>query len=232
MEFFEAVAKRRSIRKYSKTPVPDQVVEKALDAAIKAPNSSNLQAWEFYWVQSPEKKQALIEACFSQNAAATAQQFVVFVSRIDTWKRNRDVLMEQLKSQGEVKSYMKDYYYKAIPLSYVTEPTGVLGFIKKTIACVLGISKPVPRGPAYRSELYEVVTKSCALACENFMLAISAQGFDSCPMEGFDAVRVQKVLNLKGLFHVVMVISVGEKDPSTPNIPQFRVPKDLVIFKV
>ena len=34
--------------------------------------------------------------------------------------------------------------------------------------------------------LFETVSKSTALACQNFMLALVAEGFDSCPMEGFD----------------------------------------------
>ena len=35
------------------------------------------------------KKEQMVEACFSQNAAKTAKELVVAVARIDTWKRNR-----------------------------------------------------------------------------------------------------------------------------------------------
>ena len=47
MEFFEVVKARRSVRKYTSAVVPDLVIQKALDAAVMAPNSSNLQAWNF-----------------------------------------------------------------------------------------------------------------------------------------------------------------------------------------
>ena len=60
MNFFETVERRRSVRKYLKEPVPRPVMQKALDAALLAPNSSNLQPWEFYWVTQPEKKQQLV----------------------------------------------------------------------------------------------------------------------------------------------------------------------------
>ena len=33
-----------------------------------------------------------LKACFSQNAAKTAQELIVAVSRIDTWKRNRNLI--------------------------------------------------------------------------------------------------------------------------------------------
>ena len=56
MDFFEVVAKRRSIRKFTDEPISDDMIAKALDAAVLAPNSSNVQTWNFYWVKSPDKK--------------------------------------------------------------------------------------------------------------------------------------------------------------------------------
>ena len=34
--------------------------------------------------------------------------------------------------------------------------------------------------------------KTCALAAQTFMLAMSNEGYDTCPMEGFDSRRVKK----------------------------------------
>jgi nitroreductase len=60
MEFSEVIRTRRSIRGYTDKSVPAAVMNKALDEALLAPNSSNMQSWEFYWVRSPQKKQKLI----------------------------------------------------------------------------------------------------------------------------------------------------------------------------
>jgi nitroreductase len=68
MDFFEAVDRRRSVRKFTNTEVPESVMKKCLKASLLAPNSSNLQPWEFYWVRSQKKKKQVVEACFSQNA--------------------------------------------------------------------------------------------------------------------------------------------------------------------
>ena len=73
MDFFDLIDKRRSVRKFSNESIPEEVITKALEAAVLAANSSNLQPWEFYWVKSRNKKDDLIKACFSQNAAKTAQ---------------------------------------------------------------------------------------------------------------------------------------------------------------
>ena len=102
MEYFDLVRKRRSVRKFINEKVPEEVITKALKAALLAPNSSNLQPWEFYWVKDIKNKKGLIKACFSQNAAKTAQELIVAVSRIDTWKRNRDLILDNYKKKGKL----------------------------------------------------------------------------------------------------------------------------------
>ena len=72
MDFFEAVNKRRSVRRFTDTPVPESIMRKCLKTSVLAANSSNLQPWEFYWIRDKEKKKKIIEACFSQNAANLA----------------------------------------------------------------------------------------------------------------------------------------------------------------
>jgi nitroreductase len=58
MELYEAIYGRRSIRDYKSEPVPKAVLEKILDAAIRAPSNSNVQPWEFI-VLAGRKKQEL-----------------------------------------------------------------------------------------------------------------------------------------------------------------------------
>jgi nitroreductase len=137
-----------------------------------------------------------------------------------------------MKEEGPVSKDVEAYYYKIIPFLYTQDPFGILGFLKYIIFSVMGWFKPIVRSPKFRSELFEVVTKTTALACENFMLAIAAQGYGSCPMEGFDEVRVKKLLNLGRSSHVVMVISVGDIDPSGIFGEQHRVDSKLVVHKV
>ena len=55
MDFFETVNKRRSVRKFTNTEVPEYVMRKCLKASVLIPNSSNLQPWEFYWVRNLKK---------------------------------------------------------------------------------------------------------------------------------------------------------------------------------
>ena len=56
MDFFEVLKKRRSVRKFTDSEVPEDVMRKCLKLSLLAPNSSNIQPWEFYWVRNLEKK--------------------------------------------------------------------------------------------------------------------------------------------------------------------------------
>ena len=232
MDFFDLVNKRRSVRKFSNKKVPEEVILKSLRAGLLAANSSNLQPWEFYWVKNKNKKEELVKACFSQNAAKTAQELIVAVSRIDTWRRNRDFVLEDYKNKEKLLPIIEKYYKKAIPFSYFHDFFGISGIIKKIISFfinIVGLFKPMPRGPIFKHDVFEIVTKTTALACQNFMMALVSEGYDSCPMEGFDDKRVKKILNLNNKSHIVMVLGVGKADPKGIYGERFRIDEDLVI---
>mgnify|MGYP000417362218 CR=1 FL=1 len=233
MEFFEAVKARRSIRKYlPDVEVADDIVEKALDAALLAPNSSNMQTWEFYWVQTPQKKQKLVEACLSQNAARSAKHLLVFVANPGNWRRSQKEMVRQISQNGveNAPKLMLTYYEKLIPMTY---GMSFLAPLKWLIYNTTGLCRPMSRRPWSARDVQEVAIKSSALAAENFMLAISAQGYDTCPMEGFDEVRVKKILGLKSCSaRVVMVVSVGKRDPNKVWGEQVRFDKTWFIKKI
>lgn len=231
MNFYDVVKKRRSVRKFTSEAIPEEVMHRILDAGLLAPNSSNLQPWEFYWVKNQLKKNELALACFSQKAATTASELIVAVSRIDTWKRNRDLLMMALEAQGKIPSAVRTYYKKAIPLAYYQDPLGLASLVRKIVFTCVGFFRPTPRKTS-RADLFETVSKTTALACENIMLAIVAEGYDSCPMEGFDEVRVKKILGLNSQSHIVMVIGIGKGDPTGIFGKQVRLNKSLFIHEV
>jgi nitroreductase len=47
MEAMEAILSRRSIRRYTGEPVPEEVIKELLAAAMSAPSASNEQPWQF-----------------------------------------------------------------------------------------------------------------------------------------------------------------------------------------
>src|SRR5579885_1496290 len=56
---FEVMYSAGSIRRFKPDPVPDEIITKILDAAIRAPSGSNAQSWLFIVVKDAEKRRQL-----------------------------------------------------------------------------------------------------------------------------------------------------------------------------
>ena len=90
-----------------------------------------------------------------------------------------------------------------------------MGIAKKILSffiSIVGFFILVPIGPVFRHDVFEIVTKTTALACQNFMVALVVQCYDSCAKEGFDHLSVKQILKLNSQSHVVMVLGVGKAD--------------------
>ena len=61
MDVFEAIHSQRAMRRLKIDPVPDELIWKVLDAAIRAPSGSNQQPWNFIVIGDPETKKRIGE---------------------------------------------------------------------------------------------------------------------------------------------------------------------------
>ena len=66
MDIYELIRKRKSVRAYQDTAVPDEVLGRILEGARLAPSASNLQEWRFVVVRDRERRVALAEAAHQQ----------------------------------------------------------------------------------------------------------------------------------------------------------------------
>ena len=55
MNTLEAIAARRSIRKFKDQPLPDEMIKTILKAATQAPSGKNRQPWRFVVVQGERR---------------------------------------------------------------------------------------------------------------------------------------------------------------------------------
>lgn len=229
--FDRIIRSRRSVRVYQDESMPQEVMDHALDWALLAPTSSNLQCWEFHHVKSEDKKNLLVKACLGQSAARTASALVVAVARTKTWPKINKMMLEEFDKQGDkVPKIARTYYEKIVPLFYGQGFLGIKGFFKRIMFFTRGLFSPTPRGPKSHADMRVWSIKTTALACENFMLGMTAQGYDTCPMEGFDEVRVKKLLNLASDAEVVMVISCGKRAENGVYAQQLRFDKKHFLF--
>ncbi|WP_459453448.1 nitroreductase family protein [Aquirufa sp. Wall-65K1] len=234
--FDEIVQRRRSNRRFdTDIQVPNEVIQKSLERAILAPNSSNMQLWEFYWINSPEEKAKYEQLCLGQSAARTASHLMVFVTRQDHWKKHAQWNIDKIKAsiQGEPSKSEKralDYYGILMPILYRTDILGLSTLVRRAITFVKGFNNPFMRFAGLADQRV-MVHKSCALAAQTFMLSIAAEGYDTCPMEGFDAKLVKRALNLPNEAEINMIVAVGKGTEEGIYGLRHRLPLDEVVFK-
>jgi nitroreductase len=77
MNVFEAIEKRRSIRKFKPDPIKDEDLRKILEAGRLAPSGGNRQPWYFIVVRDLETKRALSIAANNQKFIADAGAVIV-----------------------------------------------------------------------------------------------------------------------------------------------------------
>lgn len=237
--FNEALNYRRSVRIYNpEKRIDSDIVKQCIQQATLAPNSSNLQLWEFHHITSPDLLKQFAPICFNQNAAKTAQELVVVVVRKDLWskraKANYSHIYKQVKDK-DPKEYSNrekmalNYYKKIMPFVY-TDFLGIFGFVKYIITLIIGLFRPAYRN-IRNSDMRIVAHKSAGLAAQTFMLAMAARKYDTCPMEGTDTLRIKKLLKLPASAEINMTIACGIRDEKGIYGERYRVPFDEVYTK-
>lgn len=233
--FQEIVLRRRSNRYYDQTvQVPDEVIKRSLERAILSPNSSNMQLWEFYWIKSRDQLDAFTPLCLNQQTAKTAAHMVAFVTRKDLWRKRMQWHKQNIQNEmaGQVpnkyQKRMLDYYTKIVPFAYTNDFLGLMGLLRSFVSNAIGLFRPMTRMGGVGSTKI-VVHKSIALAAQTFMLSIAAEGYETCPMEGFDQVRARKALGLPRSAEISMIISVGKGTEKGIWGERLRIPFDEVV---
>jgi nitroreductase len=237
----EAIHYRRSVRIYDHEKSIDKtIVKKCIEQASLAPNSSNMQLWEFYHITSKDIIDKIAPFCFNQNAAKTAQQLVVFVVRKDLWKKRAKANLSFMDAnfgannpktkQSSREKVARNYYGKIIPFAYA-DFLGILGYFKFLMTLIIGLFKPIYR-EVRKSDMRIVAHKTCGLAAQNFMLSMAAEGYDTCPMEGSDTWRIKNLLGLPFASEVNMIVSCGIRKPEGVYGDRFRIPFDEVYKEV
>jgi nitroreductase len=79
--FLDTIRLRRTVREFSNDPIPDDVLELAIEAASLAPSGANMQPWKFVVVKDPVVKREI-------RIAAEKEEYASYNGRMtDEWLR-------------------------------------------------------------------------------------------------------------------------------------------------
>ncbi|MGC9130154.1 MAG: nitroreductase family protein [Pyrobaculum sp.] len=79
MDFFEAVYRRRSVRRFKREKIPEEAVRRIMEAGRAAPTDATLHLWSAVWVRD-EAKKAEIANLIGQPHVEEGSDFFVFLA--------------------------------------------------------------------------------------------------------------------------------------------------------
>ena len=120
MGLFEAIYSARSLRRFKPDPVPDEVITKVLDAAIRAPSGSNQQSWEFVIIKDAAQRKKIGDVYRKGGGILMA----LYANRVKPAHMSEDAYRRLRASATYLVDHMADAPVLLIACLKQTEPAG------------------------------------------------------------------------------------------------------------
>ena len=212
---------RRAIRDFDGEALDEADLQNILSAALLAPSSGNLQPYQLHLVSSPELKKKIAQACNDQRAAQTAGALVVVVSSLALARRTLEWQAAKVGTMGL--SAKAEAYHRGIHKTMKgflrIAPFSVLDALRGLCALFLPVVSLLPFGS---SGMKQWAARNSIYAVQNLLLAATARGLDSCPMEGFNALKISRLLQLPRGSVIPVVVALGRRRHDALVEPQMR----------
>ena len=220
---FEGLAReRRATRRFLQQPLERELIERLLRTAQWAPSGYNLQPTRFVVVADPLIRSRIRRACMNQQPLEEAPIVIIFAGDHGAFDRLEETLNSDLAA-GAVTLEYANFLRKIVPLMFRQGPLGINWFWKATLIPLARLFVPIPQMMAVHKRFW--LAKQVMLCAMNFMLAAEAVGLGTVPMEGFDAGRLRRALDLPRSWEPILVVPIGyAKDPARKTrLPLQRV---------
>ena len=161
MDIENCILGRRSVRRFRKGSVPDDVIMRGIELAESAPNAGNLQEREYIVVRNQGTKERLSAAALQQPQPSQADVVVVFCANLDRMgdygRRGTEIYVPQdvaaaienfllyIHSQG-----FGAVWIGAFTESEVSAALDLPKFIKPLALVPVGLPGEVPKTPSKR----------------------------------------------------------------------------------
>ncbi|MEW6234406.1 MAG: nitroreductase family protein [Candidatus Omnitrophota bacterium] len=224
-EFNDLARRRRAIRHFQPDPIDKETLLRLLETAQWAPSGYNLQPTHYYAVTNEVLKNSLYSACFKQKQILEAPATIVFTGDRRVFENHFEKVIRMELETGAINEEYEKKLRQFVPLAFAHSPMGLGWFWKAALAPLLRLATPVPDFPAAHKRFW--LAKQVLLNAMIFMLAATAEGLATVPMEGFDESRVKRALGIPRSHIVPVLIPVGYA--VTADLKKTRLPLQDVL---
>ncbi len=179
MELMDIITMRRSIRKFTPDPVPDDLIDQMLEAARLAPSGSNTQPWRFVVIRSEAVRHRL-DAVTPYKFAVKAP--VIIACCADTTALNkRGQRIKELLDTGALTDVDMDDPNSSQYKGSLIDAISATGYLAMNVA----------------------------IAVEHMVLRATELGLGTCWIGRFDPEQTRQILDLPDSLQVITLLPTG-----------------------
>jgi len=211
-KYIENLKWRYATKKFDPTQkLSTEQLELLKESLMLSPSSFGLQPWKFYIVENQELRIKIKDAAYTQPQITDASHLFVLASKNDISSSDVHVFIEDVAKKRGL--FAKEQGKTA------EELVGYEAMINGSIA---GLDKSAKDGWAAR-QVYIAL---------GFLLSAAAQnGIDACPMEGFDANKVNEILGIENdgyCARVLCPVGFRSKEDEYSKYPKVRFDEEKI----
>ena len=208
MELLESLQWRYATKKMNGEKIPQDKLDRILQATKLAPSSYGLTPYKVIVVEDQKLKEELQGACYGQTQLTESSAVLIFATWDDVTEESVDTYMKEIASQREVP---------------VESLEGLSGMIKGSLSNMT------------QEQKISWAQRQAYIGLGFALTAAATEQVDSTPMEGFNPVAVDRVLGLQdyGLMSVV-VLPLGYRDSENDylsNLKKVRRDDDMFFIR-
>ena len=222
---------RRAVRGFDATPIPESDVAGMLEEATLAPSSGNTQPYKFHWVKEPSLKDRVAQACNGQKAARSAPELIVIEAGPAIGMNTASAQLAYVEAPGAFDAKSKAYHRAQIAKFRKIIGLGSSALWSPIVFIAALICPTLSLLPIGHIGGRHWAARNSAFAAQTLMLAAAAKGIDSCPMEGFSAPKIAKILGLPRGSVIPLVIALGYRADGARIEERWRRPVDDVVVR-
>lgn len=209
MQVLEKLNWRYATKSMSGTPVPQEKVDYILEAIRLSASSSGLQPYEILVVTDQEVKEKIKPIAWGQSQITDASHVLVFAA----WD---NYTADRINSVFDYNNEQRNL------------PASVTDDYRNKLLNLYGAQTP--------QENFTHAAKQAYIALGTALIAAAEQEVDSTPMEGFDPVALDEILDLKSKgLRTVVILPLGYRNEEGDwllKMKKVRTPKEKFITVV
>jgi len=197
-EIIKALKWRYAVKVFDPSKkVSDEDLNTILEAGRLSPSSIGLEPWKFIVVENKDLREKLRTASYDQPKVTDASYLIVIASRTDHEKMSSELIERTMKIQGKSEEDL----------------IGLKQMADSSVSSKLGVNK-----------INDWFTYQTYIPLGIMMETAALLNIDTCPMEGFDPMKVNELLGLssKNLTASTMLVVGYRGDDSYATLPKVR----------